>query len=133
MDAFVLRSDSGGSVTRSTAKHDRRTLRGARSGRPLSVETMVIGAGQAGLAASRELLVLGVDDVALERGVERLGTASGRRSDMTTSLITGAGGLALRSLVSSWPLAIRSGSARATRHAVSRRLTWSAPDSFSST
>ncbi len=68
MEAFVFRSTAGGGVMGSNANGRPHILGVERNGCPLSAETVVIGAGQAGLAASRELLVRGVDHVVLERG-----------------------------------------------------------------
>jgi putative flavoprotein involved in K+ transport len=53
---------------RAAPRLGRPVLGAPRNGRPLSAETVVIGAGQAGLAVSHELLVRGVDHVVLERG-----------------------------------------------------------------
>jgi putative flavoprotein involved in K+ transport len=71
MEAFVFRSAGRGSPMGSkqaAPRRGRRVLGPSRNGRSLSAETVVIGAGQAGLAVSHELLRRGVNHVVLERG-----------------------------------------------------------------
>ena len=73
MEAFVFTSARISAATSVRAGEEPRVSRrvwvgASRRGDVISVEAVVVGAGQAGLAVSRELLARGIDHVVLERG-----------------------------------------------------------------